>query len=103
MCKTLPLLSPFKIPPNCIEYVFCFSILQVVPDGVGFWEDVLKVRRNHATIRLNRKCDGNQYFLIDDEGQDGANKSGSHTDHIIQVCYPPPLGKAHMLAHNVPK
>ena len=57
----------------------------MVPNGVGYWEDILKVRQNHATIRMNRKCDGNQYFLLDDEGHDGGNKSSDHADHVIQV------------------
>ena len=57
----------------------------MVPNGVGYWEDILKVRQNHATIRMNRKCDGNQYFLLDDEGHDGGNKSSDHANHVIQV------------------
>ena len=43
------------------------------------------VRQNHATIRMNRKCAGNQYFLIDDEGNDGANKSASNSGTVTQV------------------
>ena len=41
-------------------YWECF---QVVPAAVGFWERALKVRRMDATVRLNRKCENNQYFL----------------------------------------
>ena len=37
----------------------------MVPNGVGFWEEVLKVRRNEGIIRLNRRCKNNQYFLFD--------------------------------------
>lgn len=36
---------------------------KVVPAAVGFWERALKVRRMDATVRLNRKCENNQYFL----------------------------------------
>ena len=36
---------------------------QVVPAAVSFWESALKVRRMDATVRLNRKCENNQYFL----------------------------------------
>ena len=43
------------------------------------------VRQNHATIRMNRKCAGNQYFLIDEEGHDGGNKSQEHGGHVTQV------------------
>ena len=43
-----------------IAYWECF---QVVPAAVGFWERALKVRRMDATVRLNRKCENNQYFL----------------------------------------
>ena len=43
------------------------------------------VRQNHATIKMNRKCAGNQYFLIDDEGHDGGNKSKEHGGHVTQV------------------
>ena len=63
----------------------------MVPNGVGYWEDILKVRQNHATIRMNRKCDGNQYFLLDEEGHDGGNKSSDHANHVIQVCYTYPI------------
>ena len=45
------------------------------------------IRQNHATIRMNRKCDGNQYFLIEDEGDDGGNKNASHSGHVIQVYF----------------
>ena len=45
------------------------------------------VRQNHATIRMNRKCAGNQYFLIDEEGHDGGNKSHEHGGHVTQVIY----------------
>ena len=43
------------------------------------------VRQNHATIRMNRKCAGNQYFLIDEEGHDGGNNSQQHGGHVTQV------------------
>ena len=36
---------------------------QVVPSAVSFWQKALKVRRMDATVRLNRKCENNQYFL----------------------------------------
>jgi hypothetical protein len=39
------------------------NFFQVVPSAASYWEEVLKVRRNEATIRLNRKCENNQYFL----------------------------------------
>ena len=45
------------------------------------------VRQNHATIKMNRKCAGNQYFLIDDEGHDGGNKSKEHGGHVTQVSF----------------
>ena len=74
--------------PYLQDFFHCnFFTFQVVPDGVGYWEDVLMVRQNHATIRMNRKCAGNQYFLIDDEGHDGGNKSKEHGGHVTQVSF----------------
>ena len=39
----------------------------LVPDAVAYWEDVLTVVNRGDTIRVNRKCDNNQYFLADGE------------------------------------
>jgi len=35
----------------------------VVPDAVEYWEDILQVVNPVQSIRLNRKCEENQYFL----------------------------------------
>jgi len=35
----------------------------VVPGAVQYWEDVLTVVNRGDTVRLNRKCENNQYFL----------------------------------------
>ena len=39
----------------------------LVPDAVAYWEDVLTVVNRGDTIRVNRKCANNQYFLADGE------------------------------------
>jgi len=39
----------------------------LVPDAVTYWEDVLTVVNRGDTIRLNRKCQNNQYFLAQGE------------------------------------
>ena len=39
----------------------------LVPDAVAYWEDVLTVVNRGDTIRLNRKCLNNQYFLAEGE------------------------------------
>ena len=39
----------------------------LVPEAVAYWEDVLTVVNRGDTIRVNRKCDNNQYFLSPDE------------------------------------
>jgi len=39
----------------------------LVPDAVTYWEDVLTVVNRGDTIRVNRKCANNQYFLADGE------------------------------------
>lgn len=57
-------LKPQKIAHTLLPHVSSF---QVVPDAVSYWESVLKVRPNDATIRLHRKCENNQYFLADDD------------------------------------
>ena len=49
-------LNPSTLNGKCIRF-------QVVPAAVSFWERALKVRRMEATVRLNRKCENNQYFL----------------------------------------
>ena len=36
----------------------------LVPDAVAYWEDVLTVVNRGDTIRVNRKCANNQYFLV---------------------------------------
>ena len=36
---------------------------RVVPDAVEYWEDILQVVNPVERIRLNRKCEENQYFL----------------------------------------
>ena len=39
----------------------------LVPDAVAYWEDVLTVVNRGDTIRINRKCANNQYFLAEGE------------------------------------
>jgi len=36
---------------------------RVVPEAVAYWEDILKVVNPVERVRLNRKCENNQYFL----------------------------------------
>ncbi len=40
---------------------------QVVPDAVHFWERALKIRRSEGPIKINQKCQNNQYFLSDND------------------------------------
>jgi hypothetical protein len=42
-------------------------LFQVVPDAVQFWERALKIRRPEDVIKINPKCQNNQYFILDDE------------------------------------
>jgi len=40
---------------------------QVVPGAVAFWETVLQIPHTVGPIKLNRKCQDNQYFLSDSD------------------------------------
>ena len=40
---------------------------RIVPQAVEYWEDVLTVVNPVTNIRLNRKCQDNQYFLSPDD------------------------------------
>jgi len=40
---------------------------KVVPDAVNHWQNVFKVVNGGKRIRLNRKCENNQYFLSSDD------------------------------------
>ncbi|KAK4308425.1 hypothetical protein Pmani_019873 [Petrolisthes manimaculis] len=39
----------------------------VMPTAVAYWEEALMVRRTESVIRLNRRCEKNQVFLIKGE------------------------------------
>ena len=39
----------------------------LVPEAEAYWEDVLNVVNRGDTIRINRKCANNQYFLAEGE------------------------------------
>ena len=36
---------------------------RLVPEAIEYWEDILTVVNPTKTIKLNRKCKDNQYFL----------------------------------------
>ena len=51
----------------------------LVPDAVTYWEDVLTVVNRGDTIRVNRKCANNQYFLADGEATQYCKNKGVET------------------------
>ena len=40
---------------------------EVVPEAVSYWEKVLRIKGKTGKIRMNRKCENNQYFLAPDD------------------------------------
>ncbi len=50
-----------------IKQPYITLLFQVVPDAVHFWEQALKIRRSEGPIKINQKCQNNQYFLSDND------------------------------------
>lgn len=62
-------LSKCKITrENPLYFGIYFVHFQVVPNAVNAWQKALNVKRaTTSPIVLNRKCQNNQYFLVDED------------------------------------
>ncbi|CAL4093643.1 unnamed protein product, partial [Meganyctiphanes norvegica] len=55
--------SVYRLPEEKFNLIF----EDVMPTAVNYWQQALMVRKTENTIRLNRRCEKNQVFLIKGE------------------------------------